>query len=79
MSGEWLADALCAQVGGELWFPEDGARYEARAAKEICEVCPVLAECREWVLSGPDSGHGVVGGLTGLERRRLRRERRDAA
>jgi Transcription factor WhiB len=45
----------------------DGRGAEAEdilACIEICESCPVLRQCREWVL-GPDSGSliGVVAGI----------------
>lgn len=40
---DWMADAACAQVDPELWFPEAGQNY--RDAKQICASCPVQQQC----------------------------------
>lgn len=45
------------------------------AAKDICATCPLLEECRDWVLSIKDQTevYGVVAGMTLSERRSARR------
>lgn len=45
-----------------------------RDAKATCERCPVLTECRAWVLglSNLTDQHGVIAGLVPQERRRMR-------
>ena len=69
---DWRLGALCAQVGGDLWFPEDNdPAIEARA---ICARCPVIAPCLEDALAHDDQ-HGIQAGLTLRGRRRLRRQR----
>ena len=75
----WRLEAICAQVDPELWFPEHGSSEEAREAKRICAECPVKAECQEYALENRID-HGVWGGCSERERRRiLRRRRQDAA
>lgn len=45
-------------------------------AKGLCNTCPVLAECRQWVLKEETNEkpvYGVVGGLSERERFNLRK------
>ncbi|WP_435192466.1 WhiB family transcriptional regulator [Nonomuraea sp. bgisy094] len=64
----WEVDGSC--VGrANLMYPRaaDGGLDRARA---ICQACPVLDQCRDWVLALPpvlDPG-GVVAGMTIAER-----------
>lgn len=68
----WMQQAACAQVGGDLWFPEKG---ESTAdAKRVCFSCSVSAECLEYALATKDR-FGVYGGLSERERRKLLKER----
>ena len=64
----WTEDALCAQVGGDLWFPDQGE--PTAAAKRICALCPVRKECLEYSLQH-EIPKGIWGGLSALERQRL--------
>lgn len=66
--------AVCGQVDPELFFPEKGSA--TKAPKDICAVCPVRVECLDWALAN-DVRHGVWGGLSDNERRRLRRRAGD--
>jgi len=66
----WMRDALCAEVDPELFYPESGESN--RDAKRICAGCEVRAECLGYALAHRE-GHGVWGGTTERERRRLRR------
>jgi len=70
---EWTRDALCAQTDPEAFFPDKGG--STRPAKSVCRDCPVLAECRDYALARGDL-HGVWGGLSERERRRVRRQAR---
>ena len=65
---KWQDYALCAEVGPDLFLPEDGA--SAGPAKSICAECPVIAQCLELGMKVSD---GIFGGLTPKERRRLRK------
>jgi WhiB family transcriptional regulator, redox-sensing transcriptional regulator len=70
----WQARALCAEVGGELFFPTKGG--STLAAKRICAACPVKAQCLDYALSLPKDldRDGILGGLSVRERRALRKE-----
>ena len=46
-----------------------------REALSICANCPVWRECREWALHEYSCDEDVVGGLTGNQRRQIRRGR----
>lgn len=48
----WTKDALCAQVGVEVFFSDHRREDDALAqAKRICRACPVQDQCLEWALS----------------------------
>jgi WhiB family redox-sensing transcriptional regulator len=64
----WTADALCAQVDPEMFFPENGGTSEP--AKAICRRCPVRAECLEYALDHGER-YGIFGGLSERERRKI--------
>jgi WhiB family redox-sensing transcriptional regulator len=72
---DWREHAACRDEDPELFFPLSeigpGAR-QADEAKAVCARCPVREQCLEYAL---DNGldHGIFGGLTESERRRLRR------
>ena len=71
----WVDDALCAQVGpaDDVWFPPTGGN--TRPAKAVCGRCPALDSCREWIMRTETSDrHGVIGGLSAMERKDLARE-----
>ena len=67
----WQDRALCAQVTGDMFFPEKGE--PSAAAKRVCRICEVRAECLEYALEH-DERFGVWGGMSERERRRLKRE-----
>lgn len=66
----WRDDALCAEVPGDLWFPEKGE--PAWIAKRICGMCPVSEECLEYALRANER-YGIYGGLSPKERQELKR------
>jgi hypothetical protein len=43
------------------YFPP--ARAKQQAALEVCQRCPVLADCREWALSGRHLLGTIVGAI----------------
>ena len=73
---EWMASGLCADRPPALFFPSDGVGVEV--AKKICADCPVKDPCREYALEHRID-HGVWGGTSERERRRILRARRLAA
>jgi hypothetical protein len=66
----WAAQAACAGQPADVWFPERGG--SAATAKSVCAHCPVRIECLDYALRW-GIGHGVWGGLSMRERRRLSR------
>lgn len=68
---EVTEQAACAGLT-DLFFPERGE--STREAKAVCRACPVKAECLEWALDAGEK-HGIWGGLSERERRRVRRDR----
>ena len=66
---------LCAQVDGDLWFPEkgEGNPRGLRLAKQLCGQCKHKIECAEWGIQ--HERIGIWGGLTARERELIRRKR----
>ncbi|SKF33577.1 transcription factor WhiB [Mycobacteroides abscessus subsp. massiliense] len=67
----WRQRGVCAQVGGDLFFPEKGGT--TREVKRLCQGCDVQDECLEWALAH-DERFGVWGGLSERERRALKKQ-----
>jgi WhiB family redox-sensing transcriptional regulator len=68
----WMDDAACAGLDPGLFFPELGEEGDSVVqAKAVCETCPVQAECLEFSVVNFEK-HGIWGGLTEKQRRRLR-------
>lgn len=74
---EWMGDAVCASADPEAWYPPRGT--STREAKWICKgrqgrpPCPVKDECLSYALEHDDR-FGVWGGLSGRERKKLRKK-----
>ncbi|RVU28901.1 WhiB family transcriptional regulator [Streptomyces antnestii] len=66
----WQDAALCAQTGGDFFFPEPGS--SVREAKSICGLCEIRTACLDYALAN-DERFGVWGGLSEKERLQLRR------
>ena len=43
---EWQTDALCAQTGGDYFFPEKGG--PTADAKKTCAICEVREPCDDY-------------------------------
>jgi WhiB family redox-sensing transcriptional regulator len=72
----WQDGANCLGVDPDLFFPERGA--STREAKEVCRGCIVREQCLEFALQNGEK-FGIWGGLSERERRRIRRQRAQAA
>lgn len=70
---DWYADAVCASVGDDYWFPEKGGT--TRHAMKVCATCPVASLCLEWALNNGER-YGVWGGMSEKDRRKLGSRRR---
>lgn len=66
----WMARGTCAGTDADLFFPERGE--SPKTAKAACAACPVRDECRDYALRH-NIHHGIWGGLTERERRRVRK------
>jgi WhiB family redox-sensing transcriptional regulator len=73
---DWREDAACVGSGTDFFFPVADEDPKVEVAKQVCEGCPVQDECLAYALS-TNQTEGVWGGMTGNERRRLRRRLRD--
>lgn len=69
---EWQEQAICSQTDPDSFYPELGASSEP--AKAICYRCDVRTECLEYALDNNEI-HGIWGGTTERERRKLKSER----
>lgn len=73
MENDWMARGKCRDVAPAVFFPSDGMGVQQ--AQRICADCPVTAECLEYALEN-HIDHGVWGGCSERERRRILRRRR---
>lgn len=76
MDTQWMARGNCADESPSLFFPSDGVGVEV--ARRICATCPVKDDCLEHALVNRID-HGVWGGASERERRRILKRRRLAA
>ena len=72
----WMADGNCRLHPPATFFPSDGVGVDR--ARKICRGCPVLNQCLEYALEARID-HGVWGGCSERERRRILKRRRDEA
>ncbi len=73
MDSDWMDRGNCRTVAPSVFFPSDGVGVDA--ARQICVGCPVREECLEYALYHRID-HGVWGGTSERERRRIARRRR---
>ena len=76
---DWRTRGACREENPELFFPvgtTGPAPLQEAEAKTVCRRCPVVLPCLEWAMD--HENHGVWGGTTQDERRRLRRYGRGA-
>lgn len=76
VTGDWQDRALCRTVNADIFFAP-GATQEYRA-KVVCKTCPVRWECLAYALRYKVE-HGVWGGMTDRERRRVLNRTRSTA
>lgn len=75
MDTTWMAKGNCRNEPPSRFFPSDGVGVEV--ARRICAGCPVKSRCLEYALE-QRIDHGVWGGASERERRRILKRRRDA-
>ena len=72
----WMEMARCRELPAEVFFPSDGSGVEV--ARRYCAECVVSGPCLEYALANRIE-HGVWGGASERERRRIARSRRSLA
>ena len=70
----WMAEGNCRLHPPSTFFPSDGVGVDR--ARKICRDCPVTGTCLEYALE-ERIDHGVWGGCSERERRRILKRRRD--
>jgi len=73
MKTDWTAQGKCRDMDPAIFFPSDGIGVQV--AQHICVDCPVRVACLEYALADRID-HGVWGGTSERERRRILRQRR---
>lgn len=74
---EWMREAACRAFPTEQFYPPspkdspDTSRGVVAAAKAVCVTCTVRAPCLAYALD-QNEGHGIWGGMTVIERRRVK-------
>lgn len=76
MDTTWMATGNCNNHPPAVFFPSDGVGVEV--AKQICGTCPVKEPCLEYALR-QRVDHGVWGGASERQRRRILKARRQEA
>lgn len=76
-SAYWWEYAECREADPELFYGSEYRSYEGRKADEheaklICARCQVWRECLQEALRSGEC-HGIWGGLTQRERKKLKR------
>jgi WhiB family redox-sensing transcriptional regulator len=69
----WMSDGKCRIHPPAVFFPSDGAGVER--AQAICGRCPVAERCLNYALEFRIE-HGVWGGASERQRRRILRQRK---
>ena len=76
MDNEWMAAGNCRIEPPATFFPSDGVGVEI--AKRICVDCAVKQPCLEYALENRID-HGVWGGTSERQRRRILKKRKSSA
>jgi WhiB family redox-sensing transcriptional regulator len=74
VSEPWMAKGSCRGMDPDVFFPSDGAGVVH--ARRVCVGCGVREECLRFALEH-HIDHGVWGGASERERRRLLRRARE--
>jgi WhiB family redox-sensing transcriptional regulator len=73
MDADWMIRGKCKDLDPAIFFPNDWVGVQV--AQRICADCPVKGHCLEYALENRVD-HGVWGGASERERRRILRQRR---
>lgn len=74
----WKQDAACLGLDSEIFMPSklrgEGSKWSAKEALDICARCEVTEQCLDLSLH-LGVYDGVWGGMTGTQRRKMRKQR----
>jgi WhiB family transcriptional regulator, redox-sensing transcriptional regulator len=73
MGTDWMSQGKCRDLSPSFFFPSDGIGVQE--AQRVCAECPVAEACLQYALD-ERVDHGVWGGKSERERRRILRRRR---
>lgn len=65
----WMGEAACRGMDITTFFPGQHDKKSIISARKVCERCMVSDQCAEY---GLEEDHGVWGGTTGRQRRKVR-------
>lgn len=68
----WMRRRACHGVPTDVFFPDTEYTYACIEAKKFCGSCDVAGDCLAYAMEHREK-HGIWGGLSTAERRRLRR------
>ena len=68
-----MAGAACRGLT-DLFYPERGDYHGVEAARAVCNECTVWRECLDYSMTPDAPLDGVLAGLSGRDRRQLRRD-----
>ena len=69
----WMSRGNCRNFPPAMFFPSDGVGVDR--ARRICAGCEVASQCLEYAIT-ERIDHGVWGGCSERERRRIAKRRR---
>lgn len=69
---DWRQRASCLRTDVKMFFPDK--RGSTKEARLLCDQCVVRQACAEYAIVN-QIHHGVWGGLSERQRRRIRKER----
>ncbi|MAY48827.1 MAG: transcription factor WhiB [Microbacterium sp.] len=67
----WMDDALCREVDPDMFFTPPGDSSGAAAAKAVCRLCEVSADCLRYAVEH-DERFGIWAATTPRDRARIR-------
>lgn len=74
----WKSQAKCRGLPRGWFFSGSDRSEEDLRGLQVCGTCPVREECLDYALRNR-SDYGIFGGLTALQRKRIRWKRDRAA
>ena len=73
----WMRNAACKGHEPEAWFPRAGGKPDPKVLA-VCDRCPVKDACRDYAID-THADHGIWGGLSPEQRKRIVWQRMGAA